>query len=260
VSFLIDKLNFLGLNEREIKVFTTLSTFGRMKMTKIASRSGLPRTTVDAVIRRLITQGLVFQETIGKHFEYSVGAEAIADTLNLIEKGFRPRMTNFVESRNNDENNVNVLLTTGDSDCIKSSFDERRGDRTRVLLARTREGLQNAVDRFLEYVTHAAHTGTVLEILTCSHVADEIQRVGVRDVSWTDPNLIRISIVPGAYCQTIADTVVFPDRIILRNIEGDGLTLIHEPHIVEILKHLVEIACESGWSVNLSTLLNGPGK
>lgn len=256
MDFLVDKLRFLGLNEREVKVFTTLSAFGRMKMTKIAARSGLPRTTVDAIIRRLQGQGLVVQEVVGNHFEYSVRLDHVADTLNWIEKRLRPRLTGEFEEKH-DEKIVNSLDSESKS-LIDHAFHERRGDRTRVLLARTPQGLNNAIARFCEYVGYAARTNTKLEILTCAQVADEIQSTGITGVSWSDPNLIRLNVVPSSYCRTDSDIVVFPDRILMRNISTDDVQSVTDEKVVETMKHLVDIACETGWSVNLSAWVARP--
>jgi len=257
----MDKLSFLGLNEREIRVFTALSTFGRMKMTKIAARAGVPRTTVDAIVRRLIEQGLVKKEKVRNHFEYAVVLNEVADTLDWIEKRLRTKREKGTEpkileqSRNiNDENIVekdsNIALCS-----IPNAFNERSGDRTRVLLARRPDDIHDALMRVKEYVTLAAQTNTKLEILACSFVADSVKEQGIQGVSWDDPNLIRLNIVPASYCRAESDVLIFPDRVIVRDILGAHREEVQEPHTVEAMKHLLDIACEAGWSVNLSSWL-----
>ena len=248
MDFLVDKLQFLGLNEREIKVFTTLSTFGRMKMTKIASRSGLPRTTVDAIVRRLCEQGLVVQETVGKHFEYSVELNHVADTLDWLEKRLRSR---GVESKNNDIYDEKIVNKCSE-ESVKQAFSARAGDRCRILLARTYEGLDDAVNRFTEYVSYAVVTNTRLELLACSQVADTIQHNGIRGVELDDPNLIRLNVVPGTYCMFQTDTIIFPDRVLMRDIHSGGVQEVVDNGVVETMKHLLDIACETGWIVNLA--------
>jgi len=248
MDFLVDKLRFLGLNEREVKVFTTISAFGRMKMTKIAARSGLPRTTVDAVVRRLVGQGLIHQEEVGKHFEYTVELNRVADTLDWLENRLRPRK-GIEKDAINDEN-----IVINDKTCsIESSFQERSGDRTRILIARIPDGLDDALQRIREYVSYAAATGTKLEMLACSHVADAVQKRGVGSSTWNDPNLIRLNVVPAAYCAFHADTIIFPDRVLIRDIYEGTVQGIRGDAVVETMKHLLAIASETGWSVNLST-------
>jgi len=254
MDFLVDKLRFLGLNEREVRVFTSLSTFGRMKMTKIASRAGVPRTTVDAIIRRLVEQGLVTQEKIGSHFEYSVELEKVADTLDWIEKRLRTKDKISDEPASDDIIDEKIVIKDPKGyDCsIERAFNERAGDRLRVLLARTPEGLEDALRRLIAYVRHAATTNTRMEILLCSQVADAIKSRGIQDISWPDPNLIRLNVVPGSYCRTESDIFIFPDRVLLHNIRNNDIQCEWDVNVVESMKHLLDIACETGWSVNLA--------
>jgi sugar-specific transcriptional regulator TrmB len=254
MDFLVEKLRFLGLNDREVKVFTTLSTFGRMKMTKIASRSGLPRTTVDAIVRRLLEQGLVLQERIGNHFEYSVDLHKVADTLDWIEQRLRPRVVGEEKKETRIISDDNFVIT--EIETVEESFKDRAGDRARVLLARTPEDLDDALRRLSEYVGYATTTGTKLEILTCAQVADAVQKIGMENCSWEESNLIRLNVVPSAYCRWGDDTIVFPDRVLVRSIHTGSVESIHNKRVVETMKHLLEIANETGWSVDLLTWLN----
>jgi len=66
----VENLATLGLRKREIKVLTTLHVFGRLNVTKLAERSKLPRTTVDAILRRLQEKGYVRRVAIGGHAEW----------------------------------------------------------------------------------------------------------------------------------------------------------------------------------------------
>ena len=252
MDFLVDRLRFLGLNEREVRVFTALSTFGRMNMTKVAARAGVARTTVDAIIRRLVEQGLVTQSRVENHYEYSVELEKVADTLDWIEQRLRPKdgtknLDNPTSYKNDDK-----FVKIDDNCSIQDSFSQRAGDRSRVLLARTPEGLQDALRRLTEYVRHSATTGRKLEILTCSHVADAVKEVGVQGISWDNPNLIRLNVVPSSYCRTESDIVIFPDRALARNIHTNEVKVVRDADVVEAMKHMIDIACETGWSVNLS--------
>lgn len=258
MDFLFDRLKFLGLNGREIRVFTVLSTFGRMNMTKTASRAGLPRTTVDAIIRRLIEQGLIVQERIDNHFEYSVQLDAVANTLEWIEDRLRPVDTKeFGGTMPLSKYDDKIVINDTKNVCpdIESAFKERAGDRVRVLLSRTPDGLADARLRFIEYARNATVTNTKLEILACSQVADSIQS-GIGNVQLKDKNLIRLNVVPSAYCRSDSDVLVFPDRILMRNITNGKMTGITTPEVVGAMKHLLDIACETGWSINLTAWLD----
>lgn len=62
----IKNLELVGLRKREIKVLTTLYVFGALSVTKLAARAKLPRTTAEAILRRLNTWGYVRRVPSGK--------------------------------------------------------------------------------------------------------------------------------------------------------------------------------------------------
>jgi DNA-binding Lrp family transcriptional regulator len=84
MQFVIDQLGLLGLNAREIRTFTTLATFGQMKVTIIARRANLPRTTVDAIVRRLEGQGVIESVLVKRHVEWRVDLEKVGILLNIL--------------------------------------------------------------------------------------------------------------------------------------------------------------------------------
>lgn len=62
----IKNLELIGLRKREIKVLTTLHVFGELSVTKLAGRAKLPRTTTEAILRRLNERGYVRRVPSGK--------------------------------------------------------------------------------------------------------------------------------------------------------------------------------------------------
>lgn len=61
-----DSFEVLGLSKRESAVYFSLCIFGPLSITKIGQRSALPRTTVDAIVRRLSKRSLIEAHTFGK--------------------------------------------------------------------------------------------------------------------------------------------------------------------------------------------------
>lgn len=101
MQFVIDQLGLLGLNAREIRTFTTLATFGQMKVTVIARRANLPRTTVDAIVRRLEEQGVIESTFVKKHTEWRVDLEKVGILLNILRSKMATsehETNNFIDS------------------------------------------------------------------------------------------------------------------------------------------------------------------
>lgn len=65
-----ENLHILGLRKKEIAVYTTLSVFGTLNVTKIAQRAKVSRTTAGPILKRLKEKGLVREVRIGGHNEW----------------------------------------------------------------------------------------------------------------------------------------------------------------------------------------------
>ena len=258
MDFVVDKLQFLGLNEREVKVFTSLSTFGRMNMTKIATRADVPRTTVDAIVRRLLKQGLISKEKVRGHNEYFVNTEEVANTLDWIEKRFRPNKEDEikpekeVEIYNDDEKNV--IKSVG-NEALKNISEMHSGDRVKLLFSRGHDDMEECVLRFSKYAHLAISNDMKLEVLISSHVADSLVGQGNIPIP-PSADMIRLNIVPASYGIAPQDMFIFRDSMLLISTHNENREHVTQGTIVDLSKHLIEIACETGWSVDLVAWMN----
>ncbi len=259
MDFIVDQLKFLGLNNKEVQVFTAISTFGRMNMTQIASRSSLARTTVDAVVRRLLKQGLISKEKVQGHYEYSVILDDVADKLDWIEKRLRP--TDSCQLKNEDgnivlQNDENIVTKEVVRNIVNDSMCFYSGDRVRLMLSHGHGDIDEIVKRFAMYVELAIRNSLMFEILLCAKVADAVNEGVVGICSPDDVNAVRLNIVPSTYCVAQTDMLIFRDSILIINPGKETTEKIEHKTIVEINKHLIDIARETGWSVNLVAWLN----
>ena len=259
MDFVVDQFKFLGLNNREIRVFTSIGTFGHMNMTKIASRSQLPRTTVDAIVRRLFKQGLISKEKINGHFEYFVHPSEVADKLDLLEQKLRPkkpteRKESSTEEKTNDEKNVIAIYPI---DILENNFQTHRGDRVRLMLSHVqREGEKSCVERLQEYVKMAVENQIKFDVLLSPQIADVIY--GKKDLFEYSQNSlnIRLNIVPAFYSILEHDVCMFRDSVMLIHTHKNTIEKIDSSTHVDLCNHLLTIASEVGWSVDLGTWLS----
>lgn len=264
MTVIVDRLKFLGLNDREVRVFTALATFGRMNMTKTASRSGLPRTTVDAIVRRLVSQGLVSKEKVRGHYEYFINSDEVANTLDWIEKRFRPHTGAFFDpedtdlseqagkEENIDEKNVIVKENTEE---LKQYAEKYKGDRIKLLFSRGRENMDACVQRFVRYLKIAFTNEYKLEVSLSASIADALTEHPEVPVP-PRGEMVRLNVVPTVYSDSVNDMFIFRDSIyLIHNDTGDELIVV-QPSVVEMSRHLMDIACETGWSVDFKTWMN----
>ncbi|HCC04695.1 TPA: hypothetical protein DEP58_00120 [Patescibacteria group bacterium] len=261
MDFVVDQFKFLGLNNREIRVFTSIGTFGQMNMTKIASRSQLPRTTVDAIVRRLFKQGLISKEKVNGHFEYFVQPSEVADKLDLLEQKLRPKKPtekeqepSITEEKINDEKNVIALNPI---DILEISFKTHRADRVRLMLSHIqREGEKSCVERLRVYTKLAVENQMKFDVLLSPQIADAIY--GKKHLfAYSQASLnIRLNIIPAFYSILEHDVCMFRDSVMLIHTHKNTIEKIDSLTHVDLCNHLLTIASEVGWSVDLVTWLN----
>lgn len=264
MSFLIEKLRFLGLNDREIRVFTAFATFGKMHMSKAASRAGLPRTTVDAIVRRLLEQGLVSKERVGGHYEYFVNSGDVADTLDWIEKRFRPNTGAFfneydeqeeVEGSGLKKSDENIVTVAKNIEILRSLSKQYSGDRVRLLFSKSNEGVTDCAKRLARYLNISLELSLLLEVMIPAHIADALLYESEFPVP-TRADAVRLNIVPTLYSTALHDMFVFRDSVFLVTVHTGSVEQVTHPTVVDLSKHLVDMASEVGWSVDLVAWLN----
>ncbi|KKS30037.1 MAG: hypothetical protein UU89_C0015G0012 [Parcubacteria group bacterium GW2011_GWC2_42_11] len=260
MDFVVDQFRFLGLNTREIRVFTVISTFGKMNMTKISSRSQLPRTTVDAIVRRLLKQGLISKEKMSGHFEYFVQPTEVADKLDLLEQKLRPKKPSEKQKvAENEQKFIDEKNVTGVNyiDLLDNAFQNHRGDRVRLMLSHVqREGEKSCVERLQMYTKLAVENQIKFDVLMSPRIADVVRGKKHLFEIYQVPLDVRLNIVPAFYSIMEHDVCMFRDTVMLihphKNITEKIDSLTH----VDLCNHLLTVASEVGWSVDLATWLN----
>ncbi|MBP9750159.1 MAG: MarR family transcriptional regulator [Candidatus Pacebacteria bacterium] len=275
MSFLVDQFRFLGLNDKEVRVFTVLATFGRMNMTKISSRAGLSRTTVDAIVRRLVEQKLVEKERVGGHQEYSVKLVDVADNLVRLEK--RLRTTSTTNSVPLEEGTKTQLTqTTFDSatpafSCdpatvfcghdsmhpmIQEAFHAHAGERVTMLVAALSTSKER-MTRFEHCVSHARDAQIKLELLTTTDVSKGLSEYARQVLTFLADYDLRLNFLPPSFCFEQVDLVAFRDLVIVVDHKADVSEKVESARVVALINHLLRVAREAGWGMDIRMWLEG---
>lgn len=218
-------------------------------MTKIASRSQLPRTTVDAIVRRLLKQGLITREKIRGHVEYEMKPEEVADKLDWIEQRLRPQ----AENATNDEN---IVISEKYMDAVRKEMKMHEGERVKLMFSHNGDDRKESVSRLISYIGFAVEDKCKFEVLLSTTIADNLRDREVEVTLPRDANAVRLNVVPASYGSTDFDMLIFRDCILLVNPTKKTAELVRHTTVVEMSKHLLGVACETGWSINLTAWLN----
>jgi predicted DNA-binding transcriptional regulator len=276
VKFLVDQLKFIGLNDREVRVFTALSTFGRMNMTKISSRAGLSRTTVDAIVRRLVGQGFITCERVGGHFEYSVQLDEVAQKLEWLLQRLRPvalaaesstpaaavpvvqavQLTNVGELPEHPSLGAAVSPETSIQghealdELVHDMFQAHRGDRATLLVATLLTG-EKRYERFAHCLTRARDSSVLLEVLATTDVARSLSLHAPGILRLLPEYDIRLNFLPPSFCIEHTDILAFRDRVLVVDHRVEAVESIDSARVVATINHLLRVSREAGWGMDL---------
>jgi predicted DNA-binding transcriptional regulator len=257
MQFLTDQLQFLGLKENEIRVFTALATFGQMNVAGIARKSGVVRSTVVGLLPRMCEQGIVEQVIIGKHYEYTVNLENVANRLDWLERRLREKRiddSTTIEEGEGVENAMpqNNTAEQGGNANIPEVFAHHAGTRMQMLVARDdAETLEHTLVRAEEYLAHITTHNLHAVLITCPTIAEYLQTSLHTDALPEEPHRVRLHVVPPAHCATQYDIIAFHDTVLLRNIHNHTMHAVTQHDAVEAYNHLLRIARGVGWSVSV---------
>lgn len=276
MTFLVDQLRFLGLSDKEVRVFTALSTFGRMTVSKTAKRAGLPRTTVDYILKGLTEQGVVLKERVGGHVEYSVQLEAVADTLDSIEKRLRPgcapanageqeilievarpaSVTPPVQNLPNSQLIEGAPTHEMLHEVAEYEFSVHAGERVIMLTAQLVSS-QKRMERFEHCLVRARQAHIKLEMLTTTEVAGHLSEYATDILALLTAYDLRLNFLPPSFCIEQTDVVAFRDVVLIVDHHADVIERITGLREVALIKHLLHVAREAGWGMDMKMWLEG---
>lgn len=245
MTFVVDQLSLLGLNENEVRVFTALATFGQMNITTIAGRSGLPRTTVDAIVRRLVDQGVVSREKVVKHWEYAVGTSELAEKLDALEK----KLLGTGSREPLGMNDENIVVPTYQIGQVLEDVQAREAERGTVLLG---EGAY-AREIGLQVSRTGLEAGVLLD-LVLHREAETLLKENLKGVAGASQGTpTEVTYLPGNLMHDTATMVLLRDVVYIFG--GEVFHVERHFRTVDMFHFLLHAARESGYTIDLQTHL-----
>jgi len=210
-------------------------------------------------------QGLIGHVKIGGHWEYRALLDELANKLDSIEHRIRPEESasettkNMHEATYADINDENIVKECSSNWVMVAQelFETHAGERVRVLLSRDGGGAEGSVARFVQYMHMAfgVQSCARLEVLLCTNIAELLRSKKAFLQLPSDPDRARLNIVPASYCSRSADMLMFRDRVAVLNERKGSMNIVTSVQVVEAMKHLLDIASETGWSVSTEAWL-----
>lgn len=242
MEFVTDQLKLIGLNEREIRVFTALATFGRMNMTKLAGRSQVARTTADAIIRRLLEQGVVKRQEVGKHYEYTVDLEDVAQRLDALEDKLAP-----TKDLDYDEKNVKSGGHYVDS---LQNLEAHTGERCTYFAS-------GQMCIFLEEYRHIVCSGLFADLVIGSRDVEHLNAYAYELVPHLPETPIMLIVLPQSFLSDAPRFLLLRSGLFLYDDATKMFSVHTDSNLLHSWSRLLSAVRESGWMTDLRTHLDG---
>jgi predicted transcriptional regulator len=274
MEFVVDQLRVLGLSDKEVRVFTALSTFGRMNITDTAKKSGLPRTTVDAMMRRLVEQGLVSRERVGGHYEYVVKLDEVAEKLDWVKRCLQgntcdvPAREGGAPNRASEQGASLVGVVNGVANAeridvhegmhalLEKTFTAHKGDRA-LMLCSALITEKKRMERFEHCLSHAKNAELHMEILMTTDISEQLSQYAKELLVHLTAYDLRLNFLPASFCIEHTDLLAFRDVVVVVDHHAELTVRIESQRVVDIINHLLRVAREVGWGMDMKMWLEG---
>lgn len=243
MAFVTDQLSLLGLNTREVRVFTALATFGPQKVSKVAARSGMPRTTADYILRSLVKQGIVTREKLKGRHQYRVDLNDVSLRLDALKERL-----GTPETQVNARSNEKTVTTSDEKIDVATLAKQYAGDRISILLGDVADtGVR--LDVLRAYVAAAAGCDVRAELFMSTHTSRLMREYSdlLHETAWMARTSLLV--LPRFFLDGI-DVFLVRDAAYALRVGDATAEVVRGTHSLEAYKALVISAREAGWPFN----------
>ena len=261
----VDNLHVLGLRKKEIAVYSTLTIFGTLNVTKLAARARLSRTTVGVILKRLQGRGFVREVRIGGHNEWKANdlskvrgrANAAFDE---IRAQLAPGMLGAV-LESIDAENVGIRVFRGKKQ-VYEAFQYVASKPHRHMCGIqgaqfANDYLNHVFERQNEMAAHAtlAKNDVLTEGITTSEALAFCEQLDVEYLKNTFSRPMVLYKVPSKLVDIAGEIIIFENSAIFSLPKDTLMVLIEHPLVVQILRSFFDLLKMMGNRVDTYELL-----
>jgi len=266
---LSEEWEVLDLTDAESKVLWALIEGGTQSVSAAARAAQIPRTTVDAALRRLHERKLVrpVSRTGSGHRRFwkaarpeRVSREMEEATLPFKEERGDPP-TSLQMVGNTDPEELGVHVFHGKQPVLKA-YEELLGlsETNRIYLIQGNQSadvLLNQLDRqyLLDFKQKIRKTGVVMEGFGGEYLLDIFRRCSVQALQQHKERLAVLALLPDVYTNFSLDIAVFDEAVFLINLVDETVIIVKNVAIVGIFQGFVRLLHDASHSFDLERYL-----
>lgn len=233
------KLVEIGLSEPEVKVYLTMLSLGETTVMKIASLSGVKRSTVYTIIERLRNQGLVSIRNRGfKTVYFAESPKRLATMISRKQEDLMSILPALETMRSSESKDIFIKTYEG-IEALKSVYDELLGELKShdeyLVFGDPERWDQHERDYFKKYIKRRLKIDLdVRSLLSYSARAEEYRKFQRNFKE-------QVRLLPEGY---VVDwnVVITKNKIVMHQMDNPVITIVIESRsVISLLKNLFEV-------------------
>lgn len=236
-------LKILGLEDKENIIIQALRDFGQLKPTNLAEKTGVKRTTINFLLKKLLNRDLITKIKVQGHFEWQINNDA------KIKKSIND-LANYLSA----EKNTTTIYTSPDIGVeilrgrknILSAYQKvlEAGDNSRVFAI---QGNKSALaGQFLEksYLNDIQNKFREYKIIIEGVIGEKslayFKNISSEELKIYKNRLIVVYVAPDFLVDFDSDILIFKKMVIIINFEKRIVLIIKNESIYEVILSLFE--------------------
>ena len=251
--------NLLGLTKQELAVLNVLEVEKSVLVTKAAEVSGLPRTTVGFLLKKLKQRGLVEQIKVEQHKEWRIRSpEEISKKLQQI--CFKFNNTKNVLG-NIASQNIEITAYSGHKN-LKKAYGSMlvAGKNNRVFVIQGSLSAKASLktidwDCITNLHKDFRQNRIVMEGLMNNKTFKLFKKFSALQIKSHLDRLVVLYVIPDEYLDFELDVIFFADKIYFIDVMDEKIIFIKNKRLVKAFKNLFYLAESFGKKVDLNNYL-----
>lgn len=259
-------LEFLGLNEKEYKILEVLKTGKSLRPVDIARKTGIGRTTINFLLKKLRSRGILVHDKVKNHFEWLIARNS--QVQHRIENFYKFLNLAPLEGTIHLPQDIGIEVFKGREkvleayeNILKISSNKRvfsiQGNKS------VAAALKNLPKSYINYIQKGYREHKIiLDGIIGETSLNYIKNLNSKDLKAYENRLVVTYVIDDDFIDFDMDILIFEKTVALVNYEKSLVIIIKNEEICKVIKNMIEamkvIARKIDFNKLIKELLEAP--
>jgi len=252
-------LNFLDLDEKEYKIIEAIKTAGSLRPVNIARKTGIKRTTVNFLLKKLQLRGILIKNKVKNHYEWMMSDDS--QIKNRIENLYNFLSTTPLEGIINLPKDIGIEIFKGKKGILEVYENIlKTASHKRLSLIQGNKSVRMALkDLPKSYITYLQERyrkhKIILDGIVGENTLDYIKVLKPEDLKIYENRLVVTHVINDNFIDFDMDILVSERMVSLINYRKNLAVVIKNEDICEAISKMMESMKVISRKINLNKLI-----